>query len=220
MSKETIWKNLKSKGFSDTACAAIMGNIQAESAFLSNNFEDRTNKSLNITDAEYTAGVDSGKYDRDFFARENGAYGGYGLCQWTEQSRSRNLYDFAKARGASIADESMQLDFMLWELQNEFKSVYNVLNSDASLYDMTKKFLVSFENPQDKSDKVVQYRVSLAQAIYNQFHGTSFDAQIETPTAPAETSTGTVTISREEYNFLTRCASVWLDVKDMLEALK
>lgn len=216
MSKETIWKNLKSKGFSDTACAAIMGNIQAESAFLSNNFEDRTNKSLGITDAEYTAGVDSGKYDREFFARENGAYGGYGLCQWTEQSRSRNLYDFCKNRGTSIADENMQLDFLLWELQNEFRPVYNVLNSDASLYDMTKKFLVTFENPQDKSDKVVQYRVGLAQAIYDQLHGTP----TETPTVQPETPTDTVTISREEYNFLTRCASVWMDVKDMLEAVK
>ena len=31
MSKKTIWEFLKSKGFSDVAAAAIMGNMEAES---------------------------------------------------------------------------------------------------------------------------------------------------------------------------------------------
>ena len=35
MSKETIWKFLKHKGFSDIAAAAIMGNMEAESGCVS-----------------------------------------------------------------------------------------------------------------------------------------------------------------------------------------
>ncbi len=166
MSKQTIWAKLKAKGFSDTACAAIMGNIQAESAFRSNNVEDR----CPMSDEAYTEAVDNGNHNRDQFMRD--AYG-YGLCQWTYYTRKAGLYDFAKSRGVSIADEQMQIDWMMEELnQAEYSSVLSMLQSGVALYIMTRKFMVTFENPADQSEEAINYRFRLAQAIYYEFAGT------------------------------------------------
>ena len=165
MSKATIWARLKDKGFSDTACAAIMGNMQQESAFRSNNVEDRSG----IPDETYTAQVDNGSYSFHRFVSD--AYG-YGLCQWTYYTRKTALFNLAKGRGVSIADEQMQIDLLCQELQSDYRSVYDVLMSDASLYDMTAKFMRTFENPADQSAGAINYRVGLAQAIYNEFAGT------------------------------------------------
>ena len=171
MSKSTIWTRLKQKGFTDEACAAIMGNMQQESAFRSNNVEDRLKS---ITDEQYTAAVDNGSYSREDFMRDNGNAYGYGLCQWTYPTRKAGLYDFAKARGVSIGDEQMQIDWLWEELhQSEFLSVYRTLaSSSATIEAMTQSFMVTFENPTDKSASAIDYRISLARAIYQELAGT------------------------------------------------
>ncbi len=169
MSKQSIWARLKAKGFSDTACAAIMGNMQAESAFRSNNVEDR----CSLSDEAYTEAVDNGSYSREQFMRDGGLAFGYGLCQWTYFTRKAGLYDFAKARGVSIADEQMQIDWLCEELnQGEYISVLQMLQSSVALYIMTRKFMCTYENPADQREKTIDYRVRLAQAIYDELAGT------------------------------------------------
>ncbi len=166
MSKATIWAKLKAKGFDDNACAAIMGNMQAESAFLSNNVEDR----CSMSDEAYTAAVDNGSYSRDQFVRD--AYG-YGLCQWTYYTRKAGLYDFAKSKGVSVADEQMQIDWMWEELhQGEYYPVLQKLTSGETLFAMTKWFMCKFENPADQSDSAINYRYGLAQRVYYELAGT------------------------------------------------
>lgn len=177
MSKSSIWAKLKAKGFSDYACAAIMGNMQQESAFRSNNVEDRSG----IPDEQYTAQVDNGSYSRQRFLSD--AYG-YGLCQWTYYTRKIALYDLAKSRGVSVADEQMQIDLLVQELQTDYRSVYDVLMSDASLYDMTAKFMRTFENPADQSAVAINYRVGLASAIYEEFAGSTPEPSPEPPQPP------------------------------------
>lgn len=188
MSKETIWARLKAKGFTDTACAAIMGNMWQESAFIPNNVEDRCHRDTGWSDEQYTAMVDSGSYTREQFMRDPDpstgkprAYG-YGLCQWTYYTRKAGFYDFAKSRKVSIADEQMQIDWMWQEMhQCEFLPVLNTLMSVASLYQMTKSFMVTFENPDDKSDRAVNTRFNFAQSIYNEFAGTVPDIPDDDP---------------------------------------
>ncbi len=166
MSKESVWIGLDRFGFSPKAKASIIGNMIAESGCRSNNVEDRYKGG----DAEYTAAVDNGTYTRADFSTDHGNYYGYGLCQWTWYTRKNGLYDLAKGRGVSIADEHMQLDYMWQELQtSEFSSVLAVLRSDASIREMTEKFMVTFENPDDKSKKAKDYRVGLAEEVYKQF---------------------------------------------------
>lgn len=177
MSKASIWARLKAKGFSDYACAAIMGNMQQESAFRSNNVEDRSG----IPDEQYTAQVDNGSYSYQRFISD--AYG-YGLCQWTYFTRKISLYNLAKQRGVSIADEQMQIDLLVQELQTDYRSVYDVLMSGASLHDMTAKFMKTFENPADQSEGAINYRVKLASAVYEEFAGSVPDPDPEPEPQP------------------------------------
>lgn len=145
-----------------------MGNMQQESGFRTNNVEDRSG----IQDEVYTANVDNGSYTRQDFMYDGGKAYGYGLCQWTFNSRKAGLYDFAKRRGVSIADEQMQIDWMMEEMhQSEFKSVYRTLMTDSTLKSMTSKFMCVYENPADQSEEAINYRVSLASAIYQEFAG-------------------------------------------------
>ncbi len=190
MSKATVWSRLKAKGFTDTACAAIMGNMWQESKFIPNNVEDRCHRDTGWSDEQYTAMVDSGSYTREQFMRDPDpstgmprAYG-YGLCQWTYYTRKIALYDLAKGRGVSIADEQMQIDLLCQELQTDYRSVYDVLMSGASLYDMTEKFMRTFENPADQSERAIKYRVSCAQAIYNELAGSTPEPAPEPPQPP------------------------------------
>lgn len=185
MSKASIWARLKAKGFSDYACAAIMGNMKQESAFRSNNVEDRYHADTGKSDEYYTAAVDNGSYSRNDFMRDGGKAYGYGLCQWTFYSRKAGLYDFAKKRGVSIADEQMQIDWMMEEMhQSEYSSVYDVLMSGASLHDMTAKFMKTFENPADQSEGAINYRVKLASAVYEEFAGSVPDPDPEPEPQP------------------------------------
>ena len=103
MSERSVWDKLRAKGFSEVAVASIMGNMQAESAFISNNVEDRYHTATWKTDEYYTSIVDNGMYSRDQFSTDS--YG-YGLCQWTYKPRKINLYNYAKQRGVSITSRT------------------------------------------------------------------------------------------------------------------
>ena len=88
--EEKIWNYLKGAGLNDFGTAGLMGNLYAESGLIPNNVENLYEKRLGVTDASYTAAVDSGKYQ--FFATDKA---GYGLAQWTYCSRKAELLDYA-----------------------------------------------------------------------------------------------------------------------------
>ena len=66
--EEKIWNYLKGTGLNDFGTAGLMGNLYAESGLIPNNVENLYEKRLGVTDASYTAAVDSGKYQ--FFATD------------------------------------------------------------------------------------------------------------------------------------------------------
>ena len=169
MGKVEIWIALRNRGYSPYATAAIMGNMQAESAFRADNVEDRSK----LSDAEYTARVDDGRISRYDFAHDAL---GYGLCQWTFYTRKEGLYDLCKQRGVSISDTKAQLDYLGMELDShEYAPVKRVLFGDSSLYEMTKVFMCLYERPADQSTAAINYRAGLAQAIYDELSGVSLD---------------------------------------------
>ena len=73
--QEYVWKYFLNKGFSPQSIAGIMGNIDEESKFKTNNVEDDR---IYLTDEQYTQQVDNGSY-KNFI--NDGI--GYGLVQWT-----------------------------------------------------------------------------------------------------------------------------------------
>ena len=80
--EKIIWDYLKAKGLNDYGAAGLMGNLFAESALNPKNLQNTYEKSLKLTDAEYTKKVDDGSYTN--FIKDKA---GYGLAQWTYWSR-------------------------------------------------------------------------------------------------------------------------------------
>ena len=168
MSEKTIWDKLKSAGLTDAGIAGLMGNLYAESALISTNLQNSYEKSLGMTDQEYTNAVDSGKYTN--FAND---CAGYGIAQWTFRTRKANLLAFAKKSGKSIGNESMQVDFLLQELQTDYKNLLAELKSSRNPDTATKSVMIQFENPADQSQSAITTRATYSRKFYNQYAGTA-----------------------------------------------
>ena len=146
--------------------AGLMGNIRAESALRPTNLQDRFEKSLGLTDEQYTARVDSGSYTN--FVRDSA---GYGLAQWTYWSRKQALLDFARARKASIGDLEMQLDFLKKEMEGNYPTLVQKLKKAASVRAASNDVLFEYERPGDQSQKVQDLRASYGETYYKEYAG-------------------------------------------------
>ena len=158
-----IWSFLTGKGLNAYAAAGLMGNLFAESGLKADNLQNSFNTRLGMTDAEYTAAVDSGSYTN--FVRDSA---GYGLAQWTYYSRKQALYDYAKAAGASIGGLNMQLAFLWQELQG-YKGVISALMAATSVWDASDAVLTGYEKPEDQSEAVKQRRAAYGQEYYDRY---------------------------------------------------
>ena len=140
MSIKTIYDQLRAVGMTAEGACGLMGNMQAESSMRSNNVEDRSG----MDDDRYTVLADSGSYD---FSTDYGHHYGYGLAQWTLASRKEALLNTAKKRGVSVSDETMQVDFAIWEISNQFPGVWQVLTTSHDLYECSRIVCVQYERP-------------------------------------------------------------------------
>lgn len=164
-STKDIWNALKAKGYSDAGAAGIMGNLNAESAYKTNNLQDDYNRAFGMTDTQYTNAINNKSYSVDKFA---GDQAGYGLAQWTWNSRKRNLYNSIINKGKSIDSLSGQIDFMTSELSSGWPSLNNYLKKTTDPTEATDRFLTSYENP-DNPDATRAFRRNVAWKEYNTF---------------------------------------------------
>ena len=158
MSIRTIHDGLRAVGMTEAGACGLMGNMRAESAMISNNAQD----SYGMDDVSYTGYADNrlGNFTGDGV--------GYGLCQWTEQSRKAKLLAYAKMQGASVGDEDMQVRFCVWELMNDFPQVWAVLTSSEDLRRCTEIVLDIYERPEVKN---LDARLAYAEAYFQEFAG-------------------------------------------------
>ncbi len=169
--QKKIWDFCKSKGMTDAGAAAVLGNVEAESAFASNNLEEHYEKLWGISDEHYVELIDAG-------AREFVDAAGFGYCQWTFGARKRNLLQFARERGVSIADHDMQLDFMIKELHGEFADVLSVITTSNNVRECTEKFMRRFENPADQSERAISNRTGMAMKWYDKYAHTAAEPEV------------------------------------------
>lgn len=187
MSIQTIYIRLVQAGMSPVGACAMMGNMQAESAMRSDNVQD----GMGYGDANYTAVVDAGTIDFVGDGR------GYGLCQWTFGARKRNLLEYARARGVSIGNETMQVDFCIKELQTEYASLWQYLCSATGVYEAASRICKEYERPAVNN---VDVRAQFA----NQFYMTLGSMDIQTGGAsPSPTVDNTPTGEPEDAIFHT-----------------
>lgn len=159
---EIIWNYFKGKNFTNYAIAGIMGNLRAESRLLPNNLQDSYNRSLGLTDEEYTERVDTGRYTN--FIHDSA---GYGLAQWTYWSLKKELYDLCQERNKSIADMDCQLDCLYQQIKSH--KLVDQLNSAGSVRAASDIFLTKFERPLNQGESVQVARANYGLEFYNQF---------------------------------------------------
>lgn len=152
----------------------LMDNINAESAFKPNNLQNSGNKSLDMTDSEYTDAVDSGMYSRNDFVKKHKS--GFGICQWTYHTRKAALYDFAKKKGASIGDLEMQLEFLVKELKTSYKAVWKALCNATSVKEASDIVLLKFEKPKNKSEENRLKRSLVGETYYKKYADLPFES--------------------------------------------
>ena len=216
MSKESIWRFLKHKGFSDVAAAAIMGNMEAESGCVSNRlqgaFTTGFKRSIN-----YTAQVDAGNISRHEFIYDGPGGGGYGLCQWTYPPRKAGLYDLAEEQGVSIGDEFLQVEWLTRELwQDEYSIVRDVLAKSVSIRECSDVLVKVYLRPADQSEAVLKKRAELGRAFYQEFS----EAEAEDPDGMPDDEAGLVAITEEEFRVYSRAVLVVLTLRDLLQAME
>lgn len=162
--EEKIWNYFKSKGLNDYGCSGLLGNLHHESGLKPNNLQNTGNKSLGMTDDEYTSAVDNGTYANFVHDRI-----GFGLAQWTYFTRKQALYEFAKSQKKSIGDLEMQLNFLYKELSGSYKSVLSVLKNATSILQASNAVLTGFEKPRDQGVAVQKKRAGYGQIYYDKF---------------------------------------------------
>ena len=209
MSKQTIWEFLKSKGFSNVAAAALMGNMEAESNCVPNRLQGDFTTGFTRS-VEYTKKVDNGEISRHDFIHNSPGGGGYGLMQWTYPTRKAGLYDLAKEQCLSVGDAFIQVEWLVRELsQPEFKPVLEILQNSVSIRDCSDVLVKKYLRPADQSEAVCAYRAKLGREFYQEFA----DGEAEDPDGQPDT----VEVNEDEYAVMTRCV---MAVKMMREVMK
>ena len=185
-----VWQGLRSAGYNEIASAAAMGNIQHESAFNPATIEG------------------------------NGSGPGFGLVQWTNPNggstgRRTNMENYAKERGKDPSDLTMQIEYLMLEL-DEGSGVWMNASSKYGFGSLsrkdwadgkdieisTKAFMCCFERPSyDPSINHIDRRISSAKEYYEAFTGT--------PVSGTSGSSGGTSESSESNNPITRLLSAF-----------
>ena len=214
MSKQTIWNNLKARGFSDIAVAAIMGNLEAESNCISNRIQGDFTKGYQRS-AQYTAQVDAGNISEHEFIYDGPGGGGYGLAQWTLQSRKEGLYNLAKKMGTSIGDEAMQIEWLCRELQlDEYGKVLETLKTSPSIRECSDVIVKIYERPADQSEAVLKQRAEFGRAMYQEFS----KGEAEDPEGIPDD--GTIKITEEQVQMFTKAILIVKNLQDVLKMIE
>lgn len=162
----------RKQGMTHEGAIGAIGNLEAESdGFYPDRVEYLCLNRLkaagkNYTKETYTEAVDSGKISYDEFLHPlPGKQYGYGFAQWTSPGRKEILYKWAKERRVSIADENLQLEYLIWELKNKYQNVWKVLTTATSIRTASDYFLVYYESPANTGEVVRKGRADRGYAF-------------------------------------------------------
>lgn len=159
-----MWDFFKSKGLNDYGVAGLMGNLYAESGLRSCNLQNSFENSLGMNDVEYTKAVDNGSYTN--FVKDGA---GYGLAQWTYWSLKQDLLNFCKQKNKSIGDLDTQMEFLVYQLEKSYKSVWIILKRAKSVREASDAVLLQFERPADQSAAVQEKRAAYGQTYFDNY---------------------------------------------------
>ena len=188
--------------------AGLWGNIYAESGGRSNNLQNTYETKLGYTDASYTTAVDNGSYAN--FVSDKA---GYGLAQWTFDTRKKALLDYAKAAKKSIGDYATQLAFLYKELSEGYAAVLKTLKNAKTVKEASDAVLTQFERPADTSDAVKTKRAGYGQEFYNKFATSAGTVVTEKPSDSGCYASEVIAVAQGELGYYEKASNSNLDDK-------
>ena len=187
---KAIWDRLYAAIQNPYGVAGVMGNFMAESSLRANNLQNSYEKSLGLTDEQYTAAVDNGTYTN--FIRDKA---GYGLYQATYWSIKESLLNYARANGKSIGDRDMQVDHFLKMMKEDYTSIWKVLTTAKKVREASDAVLLKFERPADQSEAVQVKRAGFGEEFLAKYGKA-------TPVTPAEDQLETEQLSATHAKYI------------------
>ena len=140
---QTIYNLLRGYGLSEAGALGMLGNWECESNCEPYRVQGDYQASRAISKA-YVDAITSGRMSKEQFATDQK---GFGLAQFAYPQRKRNLYDFALGCMKPIDSCSMQVDFAMWELQNEYSGLLAFLKTAEAIWDCTDRICREYERP-------------------------------------------------------------------------
>ena len=150
-----------SKGFSEKQTAGILGNFLWESDMNPKRVQGEGNIESNTIPST----------------------GGYGLAQWDDRKFALDAY--AKDQGRPVYDLSLQLDFVMFELNGSEKAAYEAFKLTTTIQEATDVWREKYERP---GHLAIQERRDLANKAYGDY---ATGVGNPTPQAPTPTATAT-----------------------------
>lgn len=138
MKAQEIYDLLRTGGLSRAGALGMLGNMQAESGLK----EDIAQRGMTtMSDEQYTVAADSGSNNFSCDAV------GYGLCQWTYHTRKKALLAKAQSYACSVGDGTMQVEFCLDELIQDYPKLYAYLCESDNIDECSDRICKEFEQP-------------------------------------------------------------------------
>ncbi len=146
-----------------------MGSMTVLSGLKSNNLQNSYNRKLNMTDEEYTAQVDNGKYTN--YATDKAGYvvNYFYLFYFRKLEADKSLHlTKAKETKVSIGEGKLQLDLIFAAIKEKFADLYKTLLSAKDVETACKAVYESYLPARDEGDKRI--RDKQCKMIYNKYH--------------------------------------------------
>ena len=153
MNEKIIWDQLLKATGNAIGTAAIMGNLMAESSL-------NPRCVTGIKDPEYICKADNDEID---FAHDGHAFG---LVQWCYYTRKGGLQGYAKQVGRSVGDLQMQLEYLVKEMSQDYKSVWKAVTEAKSIRTASDIVMLKYEKPAGTSELAKAKRRAYAQKFY------------------------------------------------------
>lgn len=164
-----IWNYLISSNSncSQYGTAALMGYFNEISGLQSDLYEEKYHSSIGLNNQEYTDRVNKGTYNN--FINDNI---GYGLAQWNSYESKNQLL---KSCQGKINDIECQLRFVIYELENKYKDLWEILRTCNHLSFCSNK-IVEFSKNQNiiKKNSIYNYAVEYYKSFSKKCNSTQF----------------------------------------------
>lgn len=162
MNEKVIWDFLLKKTGNKYGTAAIMGNLMAESS-MNPRCVTGLAKTGYPNEAQYILASDDGVHD---FAHDGAAFG---LVQWCYYTRKGGLQAYAKQTGRSIADLQTQLEYMVKEMSQDYKSVWKAVTEAKDIRTASDVVMLKYEKPATTSEAAKKKRADYGKLFYIEY---------------------------------------------------